>query len=108
MKILKIENEKALFLNKKDEYESVTKMDRDDLFRILDIIYEKIEYDIDEYNDNVSIVNPAEKIIYEQIVSQLTQFVANVESLTSEINEIYEPLPSNLQNSIMNNIKTSD
>lgn len=91
MKVLKIENKKGLYSTDGSNYNVITDISKEDIYSILDIIYNTTDYDMDEYNESVEIANDVERIIYSNLYSQFETFITNKETLISEIdNELKE------------------
>lgn len=85
MKVLKIDNKKCFYSKDGINYTPITDISKDDIYSILDIIYNSSDYIIDEITDQTEIVNDVEKIIYANIYEQLQSFIQNKETLKSEI-----------------------
>ncbi|MBQ6510348.1 hypothetical protein IJI94_00015 [Candidatus Saccharibacteria bacterium] len=91
MELLKIENNKGLFL-RNNSYISVKEIEREDLLDILDKIYEDDSFivakipkeDIDTINDL------AEKIIFENVYSKIFDYYNNKSNLRSEIDGLFK------------------
>lgn len=92
MNFLKIDEKKAYFILKDDRIEP-EKLSRDDLVKILNIVYENhaevVFPEEDEFN---SIVNPIEREIVEQITAKIEEFHANVPNIKKEINNQFPKL----------------
>ncbi|MBO5348565.1 MAG: hypothetical protein J6A89_01910 [Clostridia bacterium] len=97
MKILKIENKKSYFSTDGSNYTSITDIGKEDIYKILDIIYNNNDYEMDEYNDSVEIANEVEKIIYKDIYNQLISFASKKEILASEINNEFKTVKEKYQ-----------
>ncbi|MBQ4263392.1 MAG: hypothetical protein IJB83_04000 [Bacilli bacterium] len=92
MKVLKIENKKCFFSTDGSKYISITDIGKEDIYMILDIIYSDKDYEMDEYNENVEIVNDVEKIIYKDIYSQFSSFETKKDIFASEINDEFKAI----------------
>lgn len=92
MKVLKIENKKCFFSTNGSKYTPITDIGKEDIYMILDIIYSGKDYEMDEYNDSVEIVNDVEKIIYKDIYSQFSSFETKKVILASEINDEFKSI----------------
>lgn len=92
MNFLKIDEKKAYFILEDDQIEP-EKLSRDDLVKILNIVYENdaevVFPEEDEFN---SIVNPIEREIVEQITAKIEEFHANVPNIKKEINNQFPKL----------------
>ena len=88
MKCLKIENDKGFYLNEKNEWSELDKINKEGLLYLLNIILDSKEpVEMDQYDDN-KIKNPGHRIIYKNIynkfsnaLSQRNQFADEKESL---------------------------
>lgn len=90
MKVLKIENKRCYFSIDGNSFNSIVDITKEDIYSILDIIFESEDFIIDELNEDVVIANEVERLIYENIVSQLNVFIDNKESLQNEIKEEFK------------------
>ena len=86
MKVLKIEGNKAKYLTKESVYKSVKDIGKDDIYNLLNIIYDEDNYEVDENID--SLLDPAEKIIYESLKENFKSFSSNKSALETEFNTI--------------------
>lgn len=91
MKVLKIVNGKCFFSTDGITDKSISDIGKEDLLKILDIIYHDNEFEIDPYGDGTLIHNDVERIIYESIFNKINDFVSKVSNLKMEIeNEFNE------------------
>lgn len=97
MKVLKIENKKSYFSTDGSKYTPITDIGKDDIYKILDIIYNTSDYEMDEYNDSIEIANEVEKIIYKDIYNQFTSFESKKEVLSSEISNEFKSVKEKYQ-----------
>ena len=89
MKVLKIENEKCLYSLDGTNYESILDIGKDDIYIILNCIYEG-KGEIDEYTEDLKIKNDVERLIYKDLYVQLNNFKQNIPALKQEINEEFK------------------
>ena len=87
MKVLKIEDKKCYFSTDGLNYTPIVDISKEDIYLILDIIYNDDGTIIDEADEDTEIVNDVEKIIYTNIYEQLEKFIQNKSTLKSEIND---------------------
>lgn len=90
MKLLKIENKKCFYSIDGLNYKPISEIEKEDVFGILNIIYENDDYELDQYTDEVEISNDVERLIYSNLYSQLNSFIANKSSLIDEVNNMLE------------------
>ncbi len=85
MKVLKIDTKKCYYSKDGTNYKPITDISKNDIYSILDIIYNSSDYSMDEANEKTEILNDVEKIIYTNIYEQLQTFIQNKETLKNEI-----------------------
>lgn len=95
MKALKIENNQGHFLTEDGQYETVDKIDKDILLKLVNSALED-DFEIDEYNDE-NLKNQAHQIIYKSISEKLNdlhnkrnQFLDESERLFLDEHEKYK------------------
>lgn len=69
MKALKIENNQGYFLTENDDYETVEKIDKAVLLRLVNLALEN-DFEIDVYDEN-DLRNQAHQVIYKSISEKL-------------------------------------
>lgn len=69
MRLLKIENQKALFLGDSDKYSSIEKITKEHILRLVDLTLRE-EITLDEY-DEAKLPNIAHQIVYKSIYEKL-------------------------------------
>lgn len=96
MKILEVEKSKSYFIvmGRKVEPE---KLSRDELFTILNLVYENHDTIIFPNDDDFkNIVNPVEKEIVEQIIAKIKEFRTNILDIDKEIKNQFPDLNTNI------------
>jgi len=71
MKLLRINEAVGQFLTADGVYESIDKIGKDDLLRLVDHTLEDDEFEIDPYDDQL-VKNQAHQVIYRSICQKLT------------------------------------
>lgn len=90
MKVLKIDEGKCFFISKNGNYLPIVDISKDDIFYILNLIFENEDVELDESKD-VEILNDVEKIIYINLEEQVNKFISEKNNLKIEIeNEFKE------------------
>ncbi len=90
MKVLEIKNGKCYF-NTDNTSKPISDIGKNDLFKILDMIYSEKDCEIDKIDSNTEIHNDAEKIIYTSIYSKIEDFRSRIQEMKSEVkNEFKE------------------
>jgi hypothetical protein len=87
MKALKIQNNQGYFLTEKDCYETVDKIDKVILLRLVNLALED-DFEIDEYNE-VELRNQAHQIIYRSISEKLTDLHQKRNQFRDESERLY-------------------
>lgn len=85
MKVLKIDNGKCYFSTDGNINKSICDIGKEDLLKILDVIYSDDECEIDEFGANIKINNDAERIIYESIYTGIIDYKSKINILKKEI-----------------------
>lgn len=88
MKLLKVHEYAGQFLKADGTYESIDKIDKDDLLRLVDLTLEADEFDIDAY-DEQAIKNQAHQVIYKSIAQKLTDLRKRREAFIDESARLY-------------------
>jgi hypothetical protein len=89
MKLLRIDDEKGEFLNERGDFQSVESLTKDDLLRIVKMVYAKNENDFDLYVEG-KIKNKAQDIIYKNISSKLDEIKTNRNQINVEVEEKFK------------------
>lgn len=91
MKVLKIVNGRCYFSTDGTTDKPISDIGKDDLLKILDMIYLEQEYEIDPIDSSTVIHNDVEKIIYESVYHKIKDFISKVQELRLEVeNEFKE------------------
>lgn len=90
MKVLKIEDNKCYYSIDGNNTKPITEISKDDIYKILDIIYNSSDFEIDEIKEDTKIDNEVEKIIYTNLYNQFKTFIDNKESIKSEIEDKFK------------------
>jgi hypothetical protein len=90
MKILKIEKEKAFYIDKDSKYQSITDISKNDLkYLIRSALFEsEVEMDTEETVQKIN--NEAERIIYNDIKEKLNSFLKQKELLLNEVDQLFK------------------
>lgn len=90
MKCLKIENDKGFYLNEKNEWSELDKINKEGLLYLLNIILDSKEpVEMDQYDDN-KIKNPGHRIIYKNIYNKFSNALAQRNQFTDEKESLYK------------------
>ena len=87
MKLLKIENGLGYYLDEKSDFDSIDKITKEDLLRLVDLTLSK-EVEFDEYDDE-AIKNHAHRIIYKSISEKLGDLKERKQKFTDESERLY-------------------
>lgn len=87
MKALKIENHKGLFMTEDGDYETVEKIDKAVLLRLVNLALED-DFEIDEFDEEV-LKNQAHQIIYKSISEKLTDLNKKRKQFRDESERLY-------------------
>lgn len=87
MKVLKIENNQGYFLTEEDGYETVDKIDKAILLRLVNLALED-DFEIDEYNEE-ELRNQAHQIIYKSISVKLNDLHQKRKQFRDESERLY-------------------
>lgn len=87
MKVLKIENHQGYFLTDKDSYETVNKIDKNILLRLVNLAL-KDEFEIDEFDEG-QLKNQAHQIIYKSISEKLNDLHQKRNQFRDESERLY-------------------
>jgi len=89
MQLLRIADEKGEFLDEHGSFQSVELLTKDDLLRIVKMVYAKDENDFDLYVEG-KIKNKAQDIIYKNVASKLVEIKTNRDQITAEVEETFK------------------
>jgi hypothetical protein len=87
MKALKIENNQGHFVNEEGSYETVDKIDKAELLRLVNMALED-DFEIDEF-DEEKLKNQAHQIIYKSIGEKLTDLHKRRNQFRDESDRLY-------------------
>lgn len=89
MKLLKIENNKGYYFVSQDKFDTVDKITKDDILRLVSLTLDmNQEVEFDEYDlDNLK--NKAHQIIYKSIVEKLQELKKRRKEYTDETERLY-------------------
>ena len=88
MKFLKIEDNKAYFLNSSETWTAIDEIGKDDLLILVDRAIEG-DLEMDDIADN-ELQNQAHRIIYENVHDRLEELLADSERFVDESRELYK------------------
>ena len=87
MKVLKIENNQGYFLKEEDGYETIDKIDKAILLRLVNLALED-GFEIDEYDEG-ELKNQAHQIIYKSISEKLNDLHQKRSQFRDESERLY-------------------
>ena len=85
MKVLKIVDGKCYFNTDGITDKPISDIGKEDLLKILDMIYLEKECEIDSFNSDIVIYSDVDKIIYESIYHKIIDFISKVQRLRVEV-----------------------
>ena len=85
MKVLKIVNGRCFFSTDGATDKPISDIGKEDLLKILNIIYQEENYDIDPIDSGIEIYSDVEKIIYESVYNNINDFISKVDVLKLEV-----------------------
>lgn len=88
MKLLKIDDNQGLFLNKDNEFDPIHLIDKDDLLRLAGLVLEEDHIELEPYDEH-AIKNLAHKIIYKNIFEKLQGLRDRREDFMEKCNKLY-------------------
>ena len=88
MKLLKIENSQGLFMSDNQGFESVDKLKKEDLLRLVDLVLKEESAEFDAYDES-QIKNQAHQIIYKSVHSKLSELHGRRDEFVDESKRIY-------------------
>ncbi len=89
MRYLRINENNAEFLKENFQYETIDKIDKDNLLFLINSAVEKDDFEIDVY-DSEKIKNPAQQIIYENIYKKFDELLKNRSQLKDQVDTLYK------------------
>lgn len=87
MKTLKIENHQGYFLTEEDSYDTIDKIDKTILLRLVNLALEG-DFEVDEY-DEEKLRNQAHQIIYKNISEKLNDLYQRRNQFRDESERLY-------------------
>lgn len=93
MKVLKIENNHGYYILENTQYEIID-INKDNIFKLLNIIFDSDDVSLDEINSEKQILNEAEKIIYKGIYEYLNNFIEQKEIIKKDIDDEFSEIMS--------------
>ena len=96
MKVLKIENNHGYYILENIQYEIID-INKDNIFKLLNIIFDSDDVSLDEINSEKQILNEAEKIIYKGIYEYLNNFIEQKEIIKKDIDDEFSEIMSLLE-----------
>lgn len=91
MKVLKVENNHGYFILG-DTQNEIIDINKDNIFKLLNIIFENDDIVLDEITDKNQILNEAEKIVYAGIYEYFNNFILQKETIKREIDEEFSEI----------------
>ncbi len=91
MKLLKIENKEAFFLGGNGEYHLISKINKDELLRIVNLSLTEDKVEFDDYRED-SISNVAHQIIYQNIEKQLRELSERSREYSDECASLFKEM----------------
>ncbi len=88
MKLLKIENHCGQFLGDNGAYETVDKISKEDLLRLVNYALDEDEVEFDAYDENL-VHNHAQQVIYKSVVRKLSSLRERRQEFTDEAARLY-------------------
>ena len=89
MKYLRINENNGEFLKENFQYETIDKIDKDNLLFLINSAVEKDDFEIEIY-DSEKIKNPAQQIIYENIYKKFDELLKNKNQLKDQVDNLYK------------------
>lgn len=88
MKLLKIEDNCGHFLAEEGGFETIDKISKDDLLRLVNLTLGEHEVEFDEYDENL-VKNHAHQVIYKSVERKLSTLSDRRQEFTDEAARIY-------------------
>jgi hypothetical protein len=88
MKLLRIHENAGQFLKADGTYETIDKIDKDDLLRLVDKTLDAEEFEVDAY-DEQAVKNQAHQVIYKSIAQKLVDLRKRREGFIDEAARLY-------------------
>lgn len=97
MKVLEIKGNHGYF-NLNGNSNSIIDINKDNIFEILNVVFDNDEINLDEISEEKQILNDAEKIIYNSIYDYIISFISKKETIKKEISTEFIGLENLLKN----------
>ncbi len=88
MKLLRIHEHAGQFLKADGTYESIDKIDKDDLLRLVDTTLDSEEFQVDAFDEH-AVKNQAHQVIYKSIAQKLVDLRKRREGFIDESARLY-------------------
>lgn len=88
MKLLKIENDHGYFLLNEGQYQTVDKVTKEDILRLINLTLEQEGSELDPY-DEVALKNQAEQIVYKSLSRKLIELQSRRQEFIDESERLY-------------------
>jgi hypothetical protein len=91
MKVLKIDKGNALYTIDKITYKPIIDIEKEDLYKVLQLVLSETNLEIDLEDDSTfKINNEAERVIYKDLREKLTVFHQQRQTLLNEVDTLYK------------------
>lgn len=97
MKVLEINNNHGWYVLN-GQSNPIIDINKDDILKLLDVLYSNEEIIMDSIDDGHSILNEAEKVIYENIYKYFIEFNNKKNTLKSEIENEFSEITKLIEN----------
>lgn len=87
MNLLKISDHVGYFKNQSDEYKPISEVKKEDIFYLLNYIYNNDDFSFDEsgQGEEKNILAPADKIIYERLYKKFCEVTEKKQSVIAQV-----------------------
>ena len=97
MKVLEIKGNHGYF-NLNGNSNPIIDINKDNIFEILNVVFDNDEISLDKISEEKQILNDAEKIIYNSIYDYIISFISKKETIKKEISTEFIGLETLLKN----------
>lgn len=87
MKLLKIDEKRCTYTLDGKKYNSISEISKDDILKMLYLIYENSEIELDKIESDEDVVNDVERVIYSSLYSKLESFIQNKANIKNQLDE---------------------
>lgn len=91
MRVLKVIKNHGLYVLNEEE-KSILNINKEDILKLLDVLYLSQDIIMDPLDDSRIILNEAEKVIYENIYKYFEEFISKKADLKNEIENEFSEL----------------